>query len=414
MLALSGAVPALALDFNFTISGSPPQTVVDGLHAAAGMWSDVLIDDVTLNINVTWGSIAGGQLGLASLARQTTYYTTYRDALVGDATSADDLAAAATLPAGSTFPVYINLTSDNPHGSASLTPYLDDDGGNNNSFVRIATANAKALGIYAGSASASDGSLTFNSDISWDFDPSNGVAGGTFDFIAVAAHEIGHLLGFASGVDALDANSPPNGGPFEANQFTWVNSLDLFRLSADSVAAGAIDWTADARAKYFSLDGGVTPLAAFATGKTHGDGYGAGHWADSEPWLLGPTLNAGQTEAAGAMDLRALNAIGWDMPDLMGDANLDGVVNVLDLSILGVYWGMSGATWMQGDFTRDGVVDVLDLSVLAANWQAVAAGANVTFEQALSSVSGGGAIPEPASLALLACGFCGLLRRVRR
>ncbi len=54
---------------------------------------------------------------------------------------------------------------------------------------------------------------------------------------------------------------------------------------------------------------------------------------------------------------------------LAGDANGDGVVNIVDLSILASNWGTtSGATWSMGDFNGDGMVNVLDLSILADHW----------------------------------------------
>ncbi|MFI5240119.1 MAG: dockerin type I domain-containing protein [Candidatus Saccharimonadia bacterium] len=53
---------------------------------------------------------------------------------------------------------------------------------------------------------------------------------------------------------------------------------------------------------------------------------------------------------------------------LMGDANCDGVVNIIDLSILASNWGNTTATWNMGDFNGDGIVNILDLSILAANW----------------------------------------------
>lgn len=52
-----------------------------------------------------------------------------------------------------------------------------------------------------------DGSITFNSKRTFDFDPSNGITAGQFDFVGTATHEIGHVLGFISGVDILDLNS---------------------------------------------------------------------------------------------------------------------------------------------------------------------------------------------------------------
>jgi len=82
----------------------------------------------------------------------------------------------------------------------------------------------------------------------------------------------------------------------------------------------------------------------------------------------------------------------------LGDSNLDGVVNVQDLSILATNWSGSSVGWYQGDSNGDGVVNVQDLSILATNWGSGA----------------GGAVPEPGALALLAMGGVLLARRRRR
>ena len=74
---------------------------------------------------------------------------------------------------------------------------------------------------------------------------------------------------------------------------------------------------------------------------------------------------------------------------LPGDANGDGVVDLLDLDILGANFGMSPANYGQGDFNGDNVVDLLDLDILGANFGAMAA-------EAMSQ-----SVPEPTA-ALLA------------
>ncbi|MFI5240445.1 MAG: glycosyl hydrolase [Candidatus Saccharimonadia bacterium] len=61
---------------------------------------------------------------------------------------------------------------------------------------------------------------------------------------------------------------------------------------------------------------------------------------------------------------------------LSGDANCDGVVNILDLSILASNYGNSGMNWAQGDFNSDGLVNITDLSILASNWGKTAVAAN--------------------------------------
>ncbi len=53
---------------------------------------------------------------------------------------------------------------------------------------------------------------------------------------------------------------------------------------------------------------------------------------------------------------------------LVGDANLDGVVNDLDLSVLLSHWGQADVAWGQGDFSGDGRITDSDLSLLLSHW----------------------------------------------
>lgn len=51
-----------------------------------------------------------------------------------------------------------------------------------------------------------------------------------------------------------------------------------------------------------------------------------------------------------------------------GDANLDGVIDAADFSVLTANFTATGAGWAQGDFNGDTVVDSRDLSLIFANW----------------------------------------------
>ena len=84
----------------------------------------------------------------------------------------------------------------------------------------------------------------------------------------------------------------------------------------------------------------------------------------------------------------------------MGDANLDGIVDDADLSLLLAHWkqdvtGDPDGGWGKGEFDGSAPVGDNDLSLLLSNWTA------------------GAGVPEPVTLSLLAAGALVLVRRRR-
>jgi arabinogalactan endo-1,4-beta-galactosidase len=107
---------------------------------------------------------------------------------------------------------------------------------------------------------------------------------------------------------------------------------------------------------------------------------------------------------------------------LYGDANLDGVVNGDDFTILASNLGQQVSGWDQGDFNYDGVVSGDDFTLLVANLGQQANGAALTLPaadyaaiDAFAAANGLMAdVPEPGSAALLATaaiGLCAIRRR---
>jgi hypothetical protein len=94
----------------------------------------------------------------------------------------------------------------------------------------------------------------------------------------------------------------------------------------------------------------------------------------------------------------------------LGDANLDGTVNLQDFNRLAGNFG-TGTRWDQGDFNYDGTVNLADFNRLAANFGLSAAGPTVTPDDWARL---GAAVPEPGSLGAVAIGAVALLRRRRR
>jgi hypothetical protein len=310
----SGAVtPANALTFNFTPVAGTSQQAIDGFTAAGNLWSSLFTDNVTINININFADIGSGTLAQASSPAYFFSYQSVYNALNSDAKTADDATAVGSLSTSTTYQRLLNHSSSNTV-SGSLTPEVFSS-----SDVIVNSANAKALGLNTGNTGF-DASISFNSvGYTWDFDGSNGITSNAYDFVGIAAHEIGHALGFTSRVDYID-------GGINTAKNDSATTLDLFRYSTASKAQGAIDTTVGTNEKYFSLDGGATKIASFSRGVTFGDAActpapgiscptprQASHWEDNLGLgIMDPTSANGELLQITNNDAQALDVIGWD------------------------------------------------------------------------------------------------------
>lgn len=309
---LGVAAPAHALVFNLTSTGNANADA--GFSAAAHYWESVFSDNVTVNITAGFAPLAPTVLGQAGSTYFNTTFSAMKTALAADATSADDATMVAGLPGGTSYSKYINGTTNNA-GAAHVQSGITQ--------MRMTTANAKAIGLVAGNATAEDAAITFSSLFNFDFDQSDGIGAGLYDFVGIAIHELGHAMGFTSGVDVLDYNtgSGPNAGVFRDSDFDpFATLLDFTRCSSASEGAGAdMDWTTGTAAKDFAIDGGCSALVsnAWSTGSYNGDGRQASHWKDGFGiGIMDPTaVPTGQLNVVTARDIQAFDVIGWTQPN---------------------------------------------------------------------------------------------------
>ncbi|MGC9524358.1 MAG: NF038122 family metalloprotease [Limnospira sp.] len=356
------ASPGQAATFNFVHDFGTSQEIADAFDRAGDIWSSILYDDVEINIFVKYDQMASDTvLGGARPEMVEVSYNQYLNRIFRDITSEDDLRAFKTLQfdeddtgiaaildrfgladisqltlsqvlrlnreAIALSTETFGMLRDRTDGSGIV---LDDNGNANNRTIWLTRANAKALGLMPGydntvafdSEIAMNSNVLSNSDI-WDFsrvyNNNVAIANGKLDFMSVALHEIGHSLGFVSGIDTANllymlADSG-EGAPVQETDLTYVSTLDLFRHSETSRDANVFDWTGGT-GKYFSLDGGATNLGNFAGGvRASGDGYQTSHWEkqDNPLGIMHPTLQKGQILDISAIDRQLLDVTGWDL-----------------------------------------------------------------------------------------------------
>jgi FG-GAP-like repeat len=352
---------------------SAPAGLTAAVEAAAAVFEKDFPGNYNVNISYGWGTFDNQQSnvlvtqgdGVFSLGGGTSdevSYSQLRGWLAANAVSITQIAAVASLPASSaSFP-----------------------GGANTFFV--SPAEEKALGVFSGDPDEIDGSIGFNiGDASSPEDPE--------DWEPAALTEIAHALGWDS---------------VAQGQFLPYVS-DLFRYSSP----GQYGWTS-LQPAYFSLDGGVTNLADFATSTAFDQTLfspDAGGLPADDP-LRVPFTSAATTLTA--FDIEALSVIGFGVvnvapppPPPPRHFNAGGSSSAIlwqNTSGQASIWEMSGASlvgggpvspnpgpsWTEaatGDFNDDGHSDIL--------WQNANGQASIWEMNGNSLIGGGPLSPNP-------------------
>jgi len=260
---------------------------------AAARWSAVLADPVTLKINVDYEPLGSGILGQTNATMLWGGYSEVRDLVANGADSGSSREGLLPqLPTIDQYSMYVPSNIPTWSGNASITQ-----------------ANYLALGGYH--LTPSDGSITFTSNYAWDFDPSNGISPGTFDFEGAAVHEMGHVLGFMSEVDTVDYYLSQN-----QNVDPYPTPLDFFRFQTGDLGPG-FNFTTTPRimapggSQSFYYGDGSVPMS---TGAYNGDGSQASHWKDNmNLGIMDPTAAPGEVLNISENDLIAMDLIGWEV-----------------------------------------------------------------------------------------------------
>jgi hypothetical protein len=266
---------------------TPGTDAYRGFTTAARFWETVIKNDVNVTLNVGYSALPTGRAGLHGQHHQRGLRGRRVQRAGGQQGGKLDKIAVANLnPKPSTFiggmaiDALVSAPRANGTGVAlPLTRVADTDRGANNSAFSANTSLMKALGMtptYAATnPQKADGTVQFSTGFAFDFDPTDGIAANQIDFIGVAIHEIGHALGFRSGVDTYDVNTAFTG---VLGNFALMSVWDTFRFSQASTEQGMNDWAiggTGSTAPYFSIDRGQTVFngnAYMSTGRTNGDG----------------------------------------------------------------------------------------------------------------------------------------------
>ena len=226
-------------------------------------FSSLYSDNVTLRYTIDQQAGVLGQ-SLFSNAYFRGSYADIKLALTNDSKTADDAIAVA------------NLAAAAPFGAGANDWYAP-------------SSQAKALGLLAANNAASDGDDTLGSDAGlFDYDRSDGIAAGTYDFIGTTEHEFSELMGRVS----------------QRNAFGYT-AFDAFRYTAPGVHNAS---ESDCGV-YYSINNGAT----------NQKGYNCVAGADRQDWdssVPSDPYNAfgspGVVNSMSAVDKQVMDVIGWD------------------------------------------------------------------------------------------------------
>lgn len=281
------------LNIVYNLDASVPSGAVPSFGLAEAYLESQFSDVLTVSIDVSFQPMGSGVIGgTAPYYVQNIGYATCRAGLVSDMDLDDTIQS--WLPTTDYCPVRYN-------GSSSTVT--------NEYYVDWARANYRAA---VGSASTLAASMSFNTQFSFDYDPSDGVPGNKMSLVDIIIHETGHALGFISGADGF-------GG-------TNFCSLDLYRFQRTD---GGSDYNPDTLAEFQTYsrlvdynnpnDDHNSDIISNEWRMSDGSPYQASHFREQSPaiGIMDPAFTYGFTfypDYFSNADKKMFDAIGWDYP----------------------------------------------------------------------------------------------------
>ena len=270
----------------FNCSSVPPAALA-ALESVAVFIEGLFADETDVSINIGFAPLGPGILGMAqSYYAGNPSYSITRSSLIADMDGDDSIQL--QLPSDNTIPVRYTYTTSTVTNEDRV-------------YFLVSTYNA-VIGTFPSLAAQ----ITFSSNYTWDYDPSDGVYGMCFQ--SVAAHEVGHALGFVSNadgyaqdIDALDMYRFQNSdGTGNFNPDTWYDFQTTARMV--DISGGNDDVNSDMIEVEYRM--------------SDGEPYQASHFSQyNVNAIMQPAIGAGETFYPNffrAADRNMFDAIGWD------------------------------------------------------------------------------------------------------
>jgi fibronectin-binding autotransporter adhesin len=268
------------------------------------------------------------------------------------------------------------------------------------SIIKIGTGSLTLSGInnYSGGTTANGGKLIFGSSTAYPANSNLTIATG-----ATAA------AGATGGIFALQINTLNNSGLLDLTKnAAIIHSGTSISMASTEVQSGFNGGAWNGTTGITSSSAAADATHLTAVGVIINDTTANGIAGNLSGQALYTSID-GATTQDGDILLKTT---------YYGDANLNGVVDGSDYSLIdnGFINNLTG--WYNGDFNYDGVVNGSDYTLIdnAFNSQGASLASAIASPNAIATaqIAGSAAVPEPASIAIVALGSLSLLGTRRR
>jgi hypothetical protein len=291
------ARPRAGLDIVFNIGGTPPAGATAAIGVVEAYLEDLFDDEITVPIYIDFQSLPPSVLGWTSSARVSNVsWTTARTGLINNRDTDDWIQTHLPLVSSTYIPVRYN-------GNSSTVT--------NESVVDV---NVALFNATIGTSGGTSASMSINTDFSWDYDPTNGVTGGTYCFQSVLAHEVGHALGFVSAADNPSGGQMELWDAFRFARLDGANDYNPDDVTDFETQARLVDYDTpndDHNTVFYLSDGTEIEYRM-----SDGDPSQASHWRqNSVAAIMQPAFGSGSTYYPNfyrTPDIEAFDLMGWD------------------------------------------------------------------------------------------------------